>query len=171
MGKRRLLLVALACIAILAVACSKSEEEKQQEQAIAATEKYKDVQTAIDAGYLPTDICVESPEGVMGMHYVKPSLVQDPAIDLAQPELLLYQPTASGGVTLVAIEYLLALGPPGSDAPPNPPPAPVLFGETFHGPEDAPEPEIPPHYALHSWFWLENPDGTFAGFNPNGTCG
>ncbi len=49
---------------------------------------------AIDAGYLPTEICVESPEGVMGMHYVKPSLIQDPSIDVDQPELLLYQPSA-----------------------------------------------------------------------------
>ncbi len=74
-------------------------------------------------------------------------------------------------MTLVAIEYLLALGPPGADAPPNPPPAPELLGVIFNGPEDSPAPEIPPHYALHAWFWLENPSGIFAGFNPNGTCG
>ena len=171
MDKRSISLVALACIAVLSIACSKSEEEKEQERAVAATEKYQDVQTAINAGYLPTEDCVQSPEGVMGMHYVTPGLIQDPSIDVARPEVLIYQPTDSGGVTLVAIEYLFALGPPGSEAPPHPPPAPMLFGETFHGPEDAPAPEVPPHYALHSWFWLENPSGTFAGFNPNGTCG
>ncbi|MCH7625519.1 MAG: hypothetical protein IIC83_06310 [Chloroflexi bacterium] len=171
MVKRSLIIVALACIAILAIACGKSEEEKQQEQAIAAAEKYQDVQVAIAAGYLPTEDCVQSPAGVMGLHYVNPPLIQDPSIDVARPEVLIYQPSASGGVTLVAIEYLFALGPPGSDAPPNPPPAPVLFGVTFNGPENAPAPEVPPHYALHSWFWLENPNGTFAGFNPNGTCG
>lgn len=60
--KRSVLFVALACIAILAIACGKSEEEKQQDQ-------------AIDARYLPTDICVESPEGVMGMRYVNPGMI------------------------------------------------------------------------------------------------
>ena len=120
-GQEKLIIIVLACIAVIAIACSKSEEEKQQDQAIAAAEKYQDVPAAIAAGYLPTEDCVQSPAGVMGLHYVNPALIQDPSIDITQPEVLIYQPSASGGVTLVAIEYLFALGPPGSDAPPNPP--------------------------------------------------
>ena len=66
--------------------------------------------------------------------------------------------------------FKLDLGPPGGDVPADPPPAPELFERQFNGPEAAPAPEVPPHYALHAWIWQSNPSGIFADFNADGSC-
>jgi hypothetical protein len=126
----------------------------EMKDAAEALDKYKDVVVAIADGYLPTEDCVQAPPGVMGLHYVNPGLIGDPALDVNKPEVLLYNP-GDDGVELVAVEYMLALGPPGADIPAEVPPAPELFGEHFHGPEAAPAPVVPPHYALHVWLYLE----------------
>jgi hypothetical protein len=136
-----------------------------------ATAKYHDVQVAIDAGYIPTEVCVSGPGGAaMGYHYVNPSLAMDPAISLTEPEVLLYAPNDEGGIRLVGVEYFFAIGAPGTPVPPNPPPAPLLFGRAFDGPMLGHDPDMPPHYDLHVWVWQANPDGIFALFNRNISC-
>jgi hypothetical protein len=71
---------------------------------------------------------------------------------------------------LVGVEYFLAIGAPGDPIPPDPPPAPELFGRTFDGPMEGHGPDQPPHYDLHVWAWQANPAGLFAPFNPNVIC-
>ncbi len=135
-----------------------------------ATEKFHDVDAAIAAGYVATPSCVSAPGvGTMGFHYINPGLAMDPAINLTQPELLLYIPSGNK-LKLVAVEYFMGIGAPDAPIPANPPPAPVLFGRAFDGPMLGHEPGMPPHYDLHVWLWQANPDGVFAQFNPNLSC-
>lgn len=138
-------------------------------RATAATAKYLDEAAAIAAGYLPTEDCVASPDGVMGLHYVNPGLIQDPTLDPTAPEVLQYIPT-DDGVRLIAVEYMFAIGPPGGEIPDPAPDAPSLFGQTFVGPMAGHGPDAPPHYDMHVWLWEDNPDGVFADFNPALTC-
>lgn len=126
-----------------------------------AMEKYQDVEKAEEDGYASTVECVEVPElGAMGVHYVRGELFDD-VIDPLKPEVLLYIPTDTG-FRLVAIEYLM----PVSGELPE---APMVLGQemAFH---DHLGEEPFPHYALHVWFWEENPDGIFADFNPSLEC-
>jgi hypothetical protein len=135
------------------------------------TAKYHDVAVAEADGFVPMSHCTMNADGTagMGIHYGNIARIMDPAINMFEPELLLYEPTADG-LKLVAVEYLLAIGPPDAAVPANPPPAPVLFGQTFQGPMLGHEPGMPPHYDFHVWLWQANPDGIFTQFNPNIKC-
>lgn len=129
-----------------------------------ATAKFHDPQVAIAAGYIPTEVCVQSPMGVMGQHWVNPSLFG--SIDLRRPAILVYQPT-DDGPKFVAVEYFKPdadqdLGTDGD--------RPSLLGHPFDGPMLGHEPGMPIHYDLHAWVWQHNPSGTFAQFNPAGSC-
>jgi hypothetical protein len=135
-----------------------------------ATAKYHDVDVALADGFVSTVECAEEPgQGAMGVHYINPGRIMDPSLDPAEPEVLLYMPTADGP-RLVGVEYLLALGPPDAPVPDPAPPAPSLFGQTFDGPMPGHEAGQPPHYDLHVWLWQANPVGTFFPWNPNLSC-
>ncbi len=156
--------------AVLIVACSGgSSGDTNLDADRQASDKYHDVNVAIADGYEATDNCVSSPEGAMGFHYVNPELARDPSLDINKPEILLYIPTEDG-VKLGGIEYSLGIGAPGDPIPDPPPAAPVMFGQTFHGPMESHGPGGPPHYDLHVWVWDENPQGTFVNFNASLSC-
>jgi hypothetical protein len=106
-----------------------------------ATEKYHDVENALEDGYVQASPYVPQ----MGYHYVKGTLV-DGVVDPLAPEALLYIPTKKG-LKLVAVEYLST-----EDQ--------SLFGVNFDPPHDG----LP--YTLHAWIWTPNPDGIFTDFNP-----
>jgi hypothetical protein len=73
-----------------------------------ATAKYQDVNAALADGFIATPHCVEHPDlGGMGIHYVNPARIMDPAIDLLEPEILLYV-ESGGGMKLLGVEYMLA---------------------------------------------------------------
>ncbi len=186
--RRRLVLIlavlafSLASVPALAAPGSTDPAVSRQLAAVrAATAKYHDPATAIADGYLPTDVCVASPDGSMGMHYVNPGRVG--ALDPLRPDVLLYEPTPSGP-RLVGVEYLQfalvqLLGSdnwtPWFDQAPPPAgstfaPAPALFGQRFDGPMPGHEPGMPWHYDLHVWLWQANPDGIFSMWNPNVHC-
>jgi hypothetical protein len=171
------------------------------ESARAANEKYTDVSIALAEGYIqdPSGMCVVAADvgapaelGGMGVHYANLAYLgselppgdgppppgfrldgTDASIDPARPEVLVYEPSADGGYTLVALEYMVfqdawtAAGNSG---------APTLGGETFTLMSDDPATELDeahgfaPHYELHVWTHRENPAGLFAEWNPNVTC-
>ena len=117
-----------------------------------ATAKYHRVEVALVDGYVADPVCVASPAGGMGIHYVNPSLVDDLDLDITQPETLLYEPTKNGKLRLVGVEYfapVIVNGTPWFG--PGPPPAgqfnsaPSLFGQTFEGPMPGHEPVMPWH--------------------------
>jgi hypothetical protein len=147
----------------------------------AATAKFHDLGAALAAGYIPASGCEALPGvGGMGVHYLKPQLAADLAIDPLTPEVLLYAPSADGW-RLVGVEYFevaLAItesGPApwfGDDAPPlgflNP--APEVLGNTFEGPMHGHSPSMPWHYDKHVWVWQPNSNGMFAQWNPAVSC-
>jgi len=134
-----------------------------------ATAKYHDVKAALADGFVQTLNCVESPDGGMGIHFIHPARLMDPAIKLLEPEILLYVESGNG-LKLLGVEYFQGIGAPDTPIPDPAPPAAVILGRPLDGPMDAHEPGQPPHYDLHAWVWKANPSGIFAPFNPNVNC-
>lgn len=133
------------------------------------TDKYHDVNAAYADGFIRTPDCVASPDGGMGIHFINPARLMDPAENILEPEILLYVENG-GELKLVGVEYFHGIGAPDTPIPDPAPAAPVLFDRPFDGPMDAHEPGQPPHYDLHVWIWQANPSGMFAPFNPNVKC-
>ncbi|BEL04925.1 hypothetical protein Q0Z83_031160 [Actinoplanes sichuanensis] len=140
----------------------------QRKVLIDATTRFKDVDEAIAAGYLPTDHCVPG----MGWHYVNPTLAADTVIDPVRPEVLLYTPGRNGTVRLVGIEYFKADADGRLTTDTD---RPTLFGHRFDGPMNGHEvppgtPPMPVHYDLHVWLYLTNPAGQLATENDRIIC-
>ena len=143
---------------------------KELAQVRQATTKYHDVNVALADGFIATPNCVSDPKlGGMGIHYINPARLMDPAVNILEPEILLYSQTA-GGLKLLGVEYMFAIGAPDTHVPNPAPPSPVIFGRSLDGPMEQHEPGQPPHYDLHVWIWKANPAGIFAMFNPNVSC-
>jgi hypothetical protein len=130
------------------------------------TARYQSVGQALKAGYEPFYVCAEQPGvGTMGQHFVKFSLVGDPAIDPLQPEALVYEPQANGTYKLVALEWV-RVGPETAVVPH------VLGQPMLHvgsGNRYGIEPDG--FYQRHYWLYRDNPSGTFADWNPSVSCG
>ena len=134
-----------------------------------ATAKYHDVNVALADGFIRTPDCVASPDGGMGIHFINPARLMDPAENILEPEVLLYVESGNA-LKLLGVEYFYGIGAPDTPIPNPAPPAPMLFGRPFDGPMEQHEPGQPPHYDLHVWVWQANPSGIFAPFNPNVSC-
>jgi hypothetical protein len=167
MSRYMLILLTLAVLLIPTVALAgppiaREVQLRRQIAAVrAATAKYHNEQAAIADGYLPTDHCVDGPEGGMGYHYFNPGLGGDLENDPLKPELLIYAPDGQGGRKLAAVEYFQAnVGQA----------HPSIMGQAFDGPMAGHEPGMPEHYDLHFWIWSDNSDGVFADYNPGISC-
>lgn len=113
-------------------------------------------------GYILDQFCLNAESfgqsaelGAMGFHATNESLLRGP-ITVERPQALMFD--ADGQVLGVEYEVMI-------DAVSE---LPQLFGQTFK--------KLPPHpgvdhehYALHVWF-VENPNGQFADFNPSVSC-
>jgi hypothetical protein len=132
------------------------------------TEKYHDVAAAIADGYIPFYRCTEQPGvGTMGQHYVKLSLVGDPAVDPLQPEALVYEPTRHGDLRLAAVEYV-TMAADWHDA--FGAGTPTVLGQDMLFRPAGNRYGLPDFYERHAWIWQGNPAGEFADWNPNVTC-
>ena len=117
------------------------------------TDDYRWLDEAIEDGYKKVTECVEKKGvGAMCFHYAKNSRI-DAKTDARKPEILVYMPNEHGRYKLVAVEFL-------STAKKRPEIAGVKF-------ENGP---FPGTFALHAWVWKDNPDGMFAGYNPDHRC-
>lgn len=139
----------------------------------AATARYHRVEVAIADGYASTVACAASPDGAMGVHYVKEALLGPPVpggdatIDPLRPEVLVYEPMRNGRFRLVAVEYLVWRA--AWDAA-NPGDGPSLLGVPFVESFGVKAHGLPDHYELHVWLWRHNPAGMFAQWNPDVSC-
>ncbi|MGE0394619.1 MAG: hypothetical protein AB7P67_13720 [Vicinamibacterales bacterium] len=159
-----------------------------------ATEKFRDVNAALAAGYIrdPFDVCdtaamLGKPAelGAMGVHYFRPDLLgitapPNPRVggagthtDFLTPGILIYEPQADDSLELVAVENLVfeqAWKAAGHAALPS------FHGVTYDYMADDPATPVPeshmfePHYDRHVWLYRENPNGVFAPFNPAVSC-
>ena len=148
------------------VAQSPAGIAKQLAQAKAAVDKYQSVDAAKADGYVADPVCISSPEGAMGIHYVKGPALADSVVDPTKPEILTYLPTPSG-LVLLAAEYFKADADQDLSTDSD---RPTLFGRAFDGPMLGHAPGMPKHYDLHVWLWKPNPSGMFAQWNPEVSC-
>jgi hypothetical protein len=133
-----------------------------------ATVKYHDIDAAIADGYVLFYQCTEEPGvGTMGQHFVKGSLVEDPAINALEPEVLVYAPKRNGAWKLVALEYV-TLAPLWDAAFPGQ--WPTVLGQDLLFREAGNRYGLPDFYERHAWIWQGTPRGQFEDWNPNITC-
>lgn len=133
-----------------------------------ATERFKDVAVADNAGYKLAFGCVTGGDsGAMGLHYVNFPLVLDGEIDAARPEIVIYEPSPGGGVNLIGADYLVLADAWDAKHPDSPP---ELMGQLFHYFEAPNRFKLPPFYTLHVWAWKANPTGTFVNWHSNVSC-
>ena len=145
----------------------------------AATEKYKDVQVALDAGFVRATDDVPN----MGAHFVSAWRSANGKFDPAKPEILMYVTDESGEWQLVGTSFILPTQFAGLDHP-----------QAFAGPLDnwhvhydvctgpntisrsATAEECRANdgvwsptlgWMIHAWVWVDNPLGVFNMWNPN----
>lgn len=133
----------------------------------ATTSAFRDLDTAVAAGFVAVSPCVAEAEGGMGFHYLLESRLDD-VIDEDAPELLLFAEADDGSMELVGVEYMI-LAPTWDAAHTE---APSLLGNTFadHRAEETRHGLPFPHYDLHFWAWKDNPSGQWAPYNPSVVC-
>jgi hypothetical protein len=132
-----------------------------------STERFKDVTEAEAEGYALQFGCVSgSDSGAMGLHYINGALVKSGALDATRPQAVIYEPTPSGHLRLIGVDYLLFAdawnkkhsGPP------------ELMGQLFHLFDSPNRFGLPAFYTLHVWAWKENPNGAFVNWHPKVSC-
>ena len=175
-----LLLASLAALAVIvssgtasANASHRPVTNRDLQPIRGATAKYHDIATALADGYVPfVDIngvsCIAEPGmGGMGVHFVNPALIQDPAINPDQPEALVYAPDHDGTLRLAALEYLVdKLAWTSTHTAP-----PTLFPGNPFDETDAPNRYgLADFYSQHVWAWKHNPAGSLAMWNPTVDC-
>ena len=171
-----------------------SAEEPDLAEVRAATARFQDVNVALAEGYVrdPMNMCDTAAMmgrpaslGTMGVHYFRPDLLgisgpPNPRVngtgthtDFRKPAILIYEPQPDGSLQLVAVENLvfrLAWRQAGHSQPPS------FRGVSYNLMQDDPNTKadeahmFEPHYDLHVWIFRDNPNGTFAQYNPKVSC-
>jgi hypothetical protein len=134
-----------------------------------ATEQFQHVENAAP-DYKLIFGCVSGGDvGAMGMHFLNGKLLGDGDVDVYHPEILLYEPLPNGQLQLTGADFLVDAAewdsnPKHKGAPPE------LMGQLFHYFEAPNRFGLKAFYTLHVWAWKDNPNGTFANWNPNVSC-
>jgi hypothetical protein len=173
MRLRVLLITSLPVLATIVVASALGGGQSELSSVRQATDRYHDIQTAIDAGYVtelpqtaayPGGTCVSNgTEGAMGIHMLdtRPNGRLDSTLDPANPEALLYERRNDGSLKLTGVEYIVAQSVP----------RPQLYGQRFDDTNLArfgdPNTNV---WTLHAWIWKPNPDGMFDLWNTRVSC-
>ena len=132
-----------------------------------ATERFRDVAVAEAEGYALQFGCVSgSDSGAMGMHFVNGSLVGDDVLDPTRPEIVIYEPTASGRLRLIGSDNRVFADVWHA----NHTAAPELMGQLLHLFESPNRFGLPAFYTLHVWAWKDNANGTFVNWHPKVSC-
>ena len=105
--------------------------------------------------------------GAMGLHFVNGSLLGDGEVKADSPEIVLYEPLPNGRMRITGVDYFVYQADWDKNHPHDPP---QLDGQLFHLFESPNRFGLDPFYTLHVWAWKDNPNGTFANWNPNVSC-
>ena len=133
-----------------------------------STARFHDVPAAEAEGYYLMFGCVSGPDGgAMGMHFVNLPLAGDSVLDPARPEIVIYEPTASGKLRLIGADFLVFKevwegAHPGT--------TPQVMGQLMHLIEAPNRYGLPAFYTLHVWAWKESPTGTFVNWHSKVSC-
>jgi hypothetical protein len=147
--------------------------EDELAQVRRVTARFHDPEAALEAGYelgwvngsgdrIITGCVAHPTAGAMGYHYFNKELMDDLAVDVLKPEVLVYAPDPDGQRKLVAVEWV-ARGP--NSNPPGVTEPPTVLGMQMH----ILVPAVG-FYIMHAWVWSPNPAGMFADWNPEVTC-
>ena len=130
------------------------------EQLRAATKPFQSLDSAVVVGYARDvpDCLVHEHHGAMGYHHINSKFV-DNRVDIAHPEILLYQRMPDGQYRLNGVEFIVPYRAWARDSV-----APVVMGQQLKHEDNL---KI---WYLHTWAWTKNSDGLFADFNPDVTC-
>jgi hypothetical protein len=137
------------------------------------TARFHDVDAALEAGYelgwvngsgtrIISGCVAHATAGAMGYHYFNRELMDDLAVDVLQPEVLVYESRPDGSRKLVAVEWV-ARGP--NSNPPGVTEPPSVLGMPMH----ILVPAVG-FYIMHAWVWKPNPSGIFTDWNPEVSC-
>ncbi len=127
-----------------------------------ATGRFRDINKALAEGYVAGP-CVSGPNrGAMGVHLIKEALLTK-EVDAETPEALIYEPSPDGRMKLVGVEIITLASEWVNEVP-------VLDGHLLHYVGAPNRYGIPAFYEIHVWAWRNNPDGTFADWNPRVSC-
>ena len=126
----------------------------------AATLPFKSLDSAVAAGYprIVADCLIHEHHGAMGYHHVNRANL-DAVVDVAHPEILLYEKLADGSYRLNGVEFIVPYR-----AWPRDSVAPTLMGRAMKREDNL------KFWYTHVWAWTDNPDGVFADFHPAVTC-
>ena len=115
---------------------------------------------AKNSGYATalTDCMSNGDEGAMGSHFANTAFI-DATADALHPEVLIYEPSASGAMSLVGVEFVVPFA-----LVPKTAAAPMLFGQKFAAND------VFGVWALHVWTHRSNPNGLFADWNIRVHC-
>jgi hypothetical protein len=153
---------------VTASAAANAAEASQIAQLRRLVAPFHDFDAAVRAGWsAPITPCFTSADlpsqpgtGAMGFHWGNVAYLQDGgAVNLLQPELLLYEPEKSGKLRFVGVEYIV----PFTDRPATDP-APTLLGHEF---SQVPEAGV---WGLHIWVGRHNSSGIFSPWNAKVSC-
>jgi hypothetical protein len=132
-----------------------------------ATERFRDPAAAEAEGYTLQFGCVTGSDvGAMGLHFVNGALVADGELDVARPEIVLYEPLPNGRLRITGADYLVLAD--AWNAKHTEPP--MLMGQLFHLFDSPNRFGLPPFYTLHVWAWKDNPNGPFVNWHPGVSC-
>jgi len=133
------------------------------EKVRASTGRYRDVNVAMNEGWVPATPCVSGPnEGAMGVHFVLPSRI-DGVVNASEPEALIYEPLPSGELRLVGVEFIAIADAVGPNVP-------KLEGHLLNYVGAPNRYGLPAFYEMHVWAWQNNPKGSFADWNTTVSC-
>ncbi len=128
-----------------------------------ATARFRDINVALAEGYAPGTPCVSGPNsGAMGVHLINAGLLTK-EVNAETPEALIYEPLPDGRMKLVGVEIITFASDWVNEVP-------VLDGHLLHYVAAPNRYGIPAFYEIHVWAWRNNPDGTFADWNPRVSC-
>jgi hypothetical protein len=134
-----------------------------------ATEQFQNVENA-GPDYQLIFGCVSGGDvGAMGMHFLNGKLLGDGDVDVYHPEILLYEPLPNGQLRLTGADFLVDAAEWDAN-PKHKKMPPELMGQLFHYFEAPNRFGLKAFYTLHVWAWKDNPNGTFANWNPNVSC-